>query len=110
MIKTAVGLQILFALVFVTVAKDSGLYLTLFLIASYISVNAFIYGNTTALVLENFPKNAEVASALSGVVQFGLGALISTLVVMFHSYSLFPIALSLLFISSSSFMILRFYK
>jgi DHA1 family bicyclomycin/chloramphenicol resistance-like MFS transporter len=110
LIKTAVGLQILFALVFVTVSKDSGLYLTLFLIASYISVNAFIYGNATALVLENFPKNAGVASALSGVVQFGLGALISTLVVMFHSYSLFPIALSLLLISSSSFMILRFYK
>lgn len=110
LIKTAVGLQILFALAFVTVSKDSGLYLTLFLIASYISVNAFIYGNATALVLENFPKNAGVASALSGVVQFGLGALISTLVVMFHSNSLFPIALSLLLVSITSLTILKLYK
>lgn len=111
LIKTAVMFQILLAIVFVLVSKDAGLYTVLVIVGFYIGFNAFIYGNATALVLENFPNNAGVASALSGVIQFGVGALLSSIVIFVSKESIFPIALGLLFISSSSFFILtRLYN
>lgn len=110
LIKMAIFIQVLVSIVFMLVSKDISLVLTILLIASYIGVNAFIYGNATALVLEKFPTNSGVASALSGVIQFGIGAVISTIVVMFHTDSLLPIAVSLFLISITSFIVIKSYK
>jgi DHA1 family bicyclomycin/chloramphenicol resistance-like MFS transporter len=43
-------------------------------------------------------------------VQFGVGALITSMVLLFHTDNLTPVAISILLISSSSFLILRSYK
>lgn len=42
------------------------------------SMMAFIFGNCMSLAIEHFSKNAGVASGVIGVLQFGLGALISS--------------------------------
>lgn len=110
LIQFAIGVQMITALVFIFIAKEISLYAIIILTALYIGMNAFIYGNCTALALENFSKNAGVASSVIGVVQFGIGALITSIVLLFHTDNLIPIAVSIFLISSSSFLILRSYK
>jgi DHA1 family bicyclomycin/chloramphenicol resistance-like MFS transporter len=110
LIKYAIFSQILIGIVFVLFAFELNVYATVALTALYIGMNAFIYGNCTALALESFSKNAGVASSVIGVTQFGIGALISSIVVLFHSDSLSPIAISILIIPMWSFLILRTYK
>jgi MFS transporter, DHA1 family, multidrug resistance protein len=108
-LKTAVILQIIFAAIFIFFNKDINLYFTIALIGIYISMNGLIYGNATALVLENFSKNAGVASALIGVVQFGLASIISSIIVSFHGESLLPIGIGMFVIPLISILILRKY-
>lgn len=110
LIQFAIGVQMITALVFIFIAKEISLYAIIILTALYIGMNAFIYGNCTALALESFSKNAGVASSVIGVVQFGIGALITSIVLLFHTDNLIPIAVSIFLISSSSFLILRSYK
>lgn len=110
LIQFAIGIQMITALVFIFIAKEISLYAIIILTALYIGMNAFIYGNCTALALESFSKNAGVASSVIGVVQFGIGALITSIVLLFHTDNLIPIAVSIFLISSSSFLILRSYK
>lgn len=74
------------------------------------SMMAFIFGNCMALALEHFPKNAGVASGVIGVLQFGLGAIISSIALSYHNDTFLPIALSITFISIISFLIIRTYK
>ena len=107
LIKFAVGFQIVVALLFMVLCNELNVYGTVVLTALFIGMNAFIYGNCTALALESFSKNAGVASSVIGVVQFGIGAALSSVVVLFHSNSLMPIAVSVFLISLSSFLILR---
>lgn len=110
LIQFAIGFQVITALLFVLIAQEISLYAIMVLTALYIGMNAFIYGNCTALALESFSKNAGVASSVIGVVQFGVGALITFMVLLFHTDNLTPVAISILLISSSSFLILRSYK
>jgi MFS transporter, DHA1 family, multidrug resistance protein len=108
-LKTAVIMQIIFAVLFLFLNEDINLYFTIILIGFYISMNGLIYGNATSLVLENFPKNAGVASALIGVVQFGLASIISSTIVAFHGETLLPIGIGMLMISLTSIFILKKY-
>ena len=110
LIKNAVILQVILGLIFSLFAKDISLIGAMFFIASYMSLNGFIYGNCTALALENFAKNAGVASSVIGVIQFGVGAIISSIVLMFHSTSLLPIAISITLISFMGYLLIRNYK
>lgn len=106
LIKIAISVQIGVGILFILNSSDISLALAVALLAIYVGMNGFIYGNTMALVLEHFPHNAGVASSVIGVIQFGLGALISSLVLLFHSHSLFPVAISITMISLVAFLIL----
>ncbi|MDZ7817178.1 MAG: hypothetical protein U5K55_00620 [Aliarcobacter sp.] len=72
-------------------------------------MNGLIYGNATSMVLENFSKNAGVASALIGVIQFGMASIISSIIVSFHGQTLLPIGIGMLMISLTSILILKKY-
>ena len=74
------------------------------------SMMAFIFGNCMALTLEHFPKNAGVASGVVGVVQFGLGAIVSAIALSYHDGTVLPIGISVCFISTLAFLIIRNYK
>jgi DHA1 family bicyclomycin/chloramphenicol resistance-like MFS transporter len=108
-LKTAVSVQILFAAIFTFFYKDLTLYSTIVILGIYIAMNGLIYGNATSLVLENFPKNAGVASALIGVIQFGMASIISSTIVSFHGQTLLPIGIGMLMISLTSILILKKY-
>lgn len=107
LVKKAIIIQIITALLFALSYEDITILRTVVLIACYLSMMAFIFGNCMALALEYFSKNAGVASGVIGVLQFGLGALVSSIALNFHDGTFLPIALSTLLISILAFMVIN---
>ena len=108
--KYATLIQFCVGIIFLLIHKDMNLILTVIIIASYMSMMAFIFGNCMSLAIEHFSKNAGVASGVIGVLQFGLGALISSVALNFDNNGFFMIAFSITFLSIISFLIIRSYK
>lgn len=108
--KFAILFQVLVGLVFIAVHKDLNLLGIIIIIACYMSMMAFIFGNCMAIALEHFPKNAGVASGVIGVLQFGLGAIISSIALNFHDDGFFVIAFSITLISIVSYLTMRTYR
>ncbi|MFY9101458.1 multidrug effflux MFS transporter [Aliarcobacter cryaerophilus] len=108
--KYATLIQFCVGIIFLLIHKDMNLILTVIIIASYMSMMAFIFGNCMSLAIEHFSKNAGVASGVIGVLQFGLGALISSVALNFDNNGFFVIAFSITFLSIISFLIIRNYK
>lgn len=110
LIKMAILIQIISGGLFALNYEDITLVLTVVLIACYMSMMAFIFGNCMALTLEHFPKNAGVASGVVGVLQFGLGAIISSIALSFHDETFFPIGTAICLISILAYIIMGNYK
>lgn len=110
LVKVALLVQVFAGVLFFLNYENISIVLIVILIASYMSMMAFIFGNCMALTLEHFPNNAGVASGVVGVLQFGLGAIISSVALSFHSETFFPIALSISIISFLAFLIMRMYR
>ena len=108
--KYATLVQFCVGIIFLLIHKDMNLILTVIIIASYMSMMAFIFGNCMSLAIEHFSKNAGVASGVIGVLQFGLGAIISSIALNFDNNGFFVIAFSITFLSIISFLIIRSYK
>ena len=108
--KYATLIQFCVGIIFLLIHKDMNLILTVIIIASYMSMMAFIFGNCMSLAIEHFSKNAGVASGVIGVLQFGLGAIISSIALNFGNNGFFVIAFSITFLSIISFLIIRSYK
>ena len=108
--KYATLIQFCVGIIFLLIHKDMNLILTVIIIASYMSMMAFIFGNCMSLAIEHFSKNAGVASGVIGVLQFGLGALISSVALNFDNNGFFVIAFNITFLSIISFLIIRSYK
>lgn len=102
--------QMLLSLAFVLVSSNISLVEVCIIIALFIGSMAFIFGNCMALAIESFSKNAGVASGVIGVVQFGLGALISSIALTFDDNSFYVISFSLLIISILNLLIFRYFK
>jgi DHA1 family bicyclomycin/chloramphenicol resistance-like MFS transporter len=109
-IKGAIIVQICVGFLWILTHSHQTLIMTMGLMAGYMSMMAFVFGNCMALALEHFEKNAGVASGVVGVLQFGLGALISSMALMFHSPSFLPIGISITLISVVAFFTVRTYR
>ena len=110
LVKMAVSVQVISGALIALNYENISIVLTIILLASYMSMMAFIFGNCMALTLEHFPKNAGVASGVVGVVQFGLGAIVSSIALSYHDGTFFPIGISVCFISILAFLVIRNYK
>ncbi|OCL84832.1 multidrug effflux MFS transporter [Arcobacter porcinus] len=108
--KMAIIFQILVGVIFLFFNKDINLIGIIIILASYMSMMAFIFGNCMAMALEHFSQNAGVASGVIGVLQFGLGAIISSIALNFVDDGFFVIALSITLISIINLIIIRSYK
>ncbi|RBQ30442.1 Bcr/CflA family drug resistance efflux transporter [Arcobacter sp. FW59] len=109
-IKSAILFQIIVGVIFILIHKDMNLILTVLIIASYMSMMAFIFGNCMSLAIEHFSKNAGVASGVLGVLQFGLGALVSSIALNFDDNGFFVIAFSITLISILNYFIIKTYR
>ncbi len=110
LIKFAIIIQIISGFLMMINHEGDSLIITMILMASYMSMMAFIFGNCMALSLEHFSKNAGVASSVIGVLQFGLGAIISSIALSFHNETFLPIAISITILSFLCYLIIRTYK
>ncbi|RXJ65910.1 Bcr/CflA family drug resistance efflux transporter [Halarcobacter ebronensis] len=110
LVKYSIIMQIIAGILWMINYKEPSLIETMAVMALYMSMMAFVFGNCMALALEHFPKNAGVASGVVGVLQFGLGAVISSMALMFHSESFLPIGVSVTLISVVSYLIIRTYR
>ncbi len=110
LIKMAIIVQVIAGIFMIINFEGKSLAITMVLMATYMSMMAFIFGNCMALALEHFSKNAGVASSVVGVLQFGLGAIISSIALSFHSNNFLPIGISVTILSLISFLIIRSYK
>jgi MFS transporter, DHA1 family, multidrug resistance protein len=110
LIKTALFIQILAGIGLTLIYEQVTLIQMTIIMATYMSMMAFIFGNSMALALEHFSKNAGVASSVTGVLQFGLGAIISSIALSFPSSTFFPIGLSITVLSFLALLIIKTYK
>ena len=110
LVKIALLVQIFSGILFILTYENISIITIILILASYMSMMAFIFGNCMALALEHFSKNAGVAASVIGVLQFGLGAIISSIALSFHTQTFLPIAISVTLISLTSFLIIRTYK
>ena len=110
LVKMAVSVQVISGALIALNYENISIVLTIILLASYMGMMAFIFGNCMALTLEHFPKDARVASGVVGVVQFGLGAIVSSIALSYHDGTFFPIGISVCFISILAFLVIRNYK
>lgn len=110
LVKAAILIQIIAGIFMIINFEGKSLAITMVLMATYMSMMAFIFGNCMALALEHFSKNAGVASSVSGVIQFGLGAIISSIALSFHSNNFLPIGISITIISIISLIVINSYS
>ncbi|MFA7070073.1 MAG: multidrug effflux MFS transporter [Sulfurimonas sp.] len=108
--KNAILVQIIASVLFLQLYKDPSIVVVVALIGVYMSMMAFIFGNAMAMALEHFSKNAGVASGIIGVMQFGVGSIVSSTALSFKDDGFFVIALSLSLTSTLSYLILRSYR
>lgn len=106
-VKFALLVQIISGGLFLLNHESISLVFTLILIACYMGVMAFVFGNCLALAIEFFPKNAGVASSVIGVLQFGLGAIVSSISLSFTDHTFLPIAISITISSILAILLLR---
>lgn len=108
--KGAILIQLFIALVFLFNHQNPSIYFIVVILSIYTGMMAFIFGNAMAMALEFFEKNAGVASGVIGVLQFGLGASVSSSALSFNDNGFFVISLSLVIVSLISFFAIRSYK
>lgn len=106
-VKFALLVQIVSGGLFLLNHESISLVFTVVLIACYMGVMAFVFGNCLALAIEFFPKNAGVASSVIGVLQFGLGAIVSSISLSFTDHTFLPIAISITISSILAILLLR---
>lgn len=107
LIKLGIIIQLLASIIFLINYKNITLFQILIYMVTYMSMMAFIFGNTLALAMEYFPKNAGIASSIIGVFQFGLAALITGIVISFHDETFLSIALSTTILSLVSYVVIK---
>jgi len=109
-IKFALLMQVLIATVLVVDLIEPTLVVVFIFLTLYISMLGLVFGNMTALILENFPKNAATATAVIGVLNFTAGAIVATIVTFYHDGTLFPPMIGIFITSLVSYVLLYRYK
>ena len=96
MTRGLAGMAVSTALLLIVVTtRFGGITAVLICMFAAMSSNGFIGPNAIALSLQDFPDVAGSASALLGLSQFGLGAVIAPIVGLGGSHDAFPMALAM---------------
>lgn len=89
-----------------TWSGNLNVYSTVLLIFLFLCCQGFTFPNASALSLAPFQKQAGSASALTGAIQMGLGAMASALVSIFNNRSALPMTTVMATCAVSALMIL----
>ena len=94
-IKFGIFIQFLISIALVVALIKPSLIITFILLTAYVSALGIIFGNLTAIILENFSKNAATATAVLGVFNFSVGSVVATVVSLFHDTSLISVSVGI---------------
>ncbi|MDR2635409.1 MAG: multidrug effflux MFS transporter [Campylobacteraceae bacterium] len=100
-LRFGIKMQVLIALLLLILHKSENIFIMAPLIALFIGMLGFIFGNAISIILEYFPKTSASANAVLGVLQYSVGAVSGLLVSVFDDGTLFPL---MLVIALSSFI------
>ena len=89
-----------------TWSANLNVYSTVLLIFLFLCCQGFTFPNASALSLAPFHKQAGSASALTGAIQMGLGAMASAVVSVFNNHSAMPMTIVMATCAVSAFTIL----
>lgn len=97
-LRVGMGLQMLGGLAFVTlVLTGTETLITVFLsIMLFIGSLGLIFGNGSAAILNINPKVSGSANATIGITRFFLSSIIGSIIAIFHTGNLIPVALTML--------------
>jgi len=109
-VKFALFIQVIIATILVLDLIKPTLAVVFVLLTLYISMLGLVFGNMTALILENFSKNAATATAVVGVLNFTAGAIVATVVTFFYNGTLIPPMIGLFITSLTSYILLFKHK
>jgi len=98
-VRFGVFMQFLISIGLVLVLIKPSLILMFILLTAHVSMLGIIFGNLTATILDNFSKNAATATAVIGVLNFSVGAIVASFVTLFHDTSLNSVSIGI-FITS----------
>ncbi len=88
-------MQLFFGIILLLVHKTTNVYLFAPLLALYVGVQGFIFGNAISIILDKFPTVSASANAIIGSFQYGAGAFSGFLSSHLSDETLFPITLVL---------------
>jgi DHA1 family bicyclomycin/chloramphenicol resistance-like MFS transporter len=94
-IKFGVFMQLIIAIALVIALAHPSLTVMFILLTAHVSMLGIIFGNLTATILENFSKNAATATAVIGVLNFSVGAVVATGASLFHDTSLSSVSIGM---------------
>ena len=109
-VKFALFIQVIIATILVLDLIKPTLAVVFVLLTLYISMLGLVFGNMTALILENFSKNAATATAVIGVLNFTAGAIVATVVTFFYNGTLIPPIIGFFITSLTSYILLFKHK
>ena len=104
-IKFGIFMQFLISIALVVALIKPTLVVMFILLTAYVSVLGIIFGNLTATILENFSKNAATATAVIGVFNFSVGAVVATIVSLFHDTSLSSVSIGIFITSLIAYLL-----
>jgi DHA1 family bicyclomycin/chloramphenicol resistance-like MFS transporter len=103
-VKVGISIQFLSAFLLLFFSIEPSIVSTFILLTINVSMMGLIFGNLNSLTLEYFGKNSGVASAVIGILNFGLASIVSFSVSLFHTPNFLPISISLVITSTLAFL------
>ena len=104
-IKFGIFIQFLISIGLLIALINPTLIVMFILLTAHISMLGIIYGNLTATILENFSKNAATATAVIGVINFSIGAVVATVVTFFHDGTLTSVSVGIFIASLFAYLL-----
>ncbi|MDR2080469.1 MAG: multidrug effflux MFS transporter [Campylobacteraceae bacterium] len=91
LLRFGIKAQVFIAAVLIILHESSNIFIIAPLIALFMGMLGFIFGNAISIILEYFPKTSASANALLGVLQYSVGAAAGLLVSLLDDGTLFPL-------------------
>ncbi|MDR0408627.1 MAG: multidrug effflux MFS transporter [Campylobacteraceae bacterium] len=93
LLRFGVKTQVFIAVILMILHESANVFIIAPLLALFIGMLGFIFGNAISIILEYFPKTSASANAVVGVLQYSVGAAAGLLASLFDDGTLFSLIL-----------------
>lgn len=104
-IRFGIFVQFLISIGLLIALINPTLIVMFILLTAHVSMLGIVFGNLTATILEDFSKNAATATAVIGVLNFTVGAIVATVVTLFHNTTLISVSVGMFITSLLAYLL-----